>query len=123
MVNLAQLRSIHESIGMPDTGTVYRRTLTTDTTGAQVETFTASPAEPTFKCRLSFYGGNRPTLPDTTDGGRINAPERFLLTTPVSLELSEADRVEVNGAMYAIVSTLDVKSFETAKRMLVTKVI
>lgn len=120
---LAKIRQIHETTGMPDTATAYRRTLATDTTGAQVETFTASPAELPFPCRLSFYGGNRPNLPDTQQGGTIRQPERFILTYPASVTLAVEDRVEVNGVLYGITSTVDARSFETAKRVLVTRIV
>lgn len=116
---LNMLRAVHEATAMPNTATRYERSLTTDATGAQVETFTSGEQ---FACRLAFYGGNRPTLPDVQQGGRINQPERFILTYPVSVTLNEADRVSVNDVLYDILSSLDARSLETAKRALVARV-
>jgi hypothetical protein len=117
---LNTLRAVHEATGMPDTATRLERSLSVDTTGAQVETFTSGEQ---FACRLAFYSGNRPNLFDVQQGGRINQPERFLLTYPISVTLGESDRVSINDVVYSIVSALDARSLETAKRALLARVI
>lgn len=116
---LNQLRAVHQSIGMPDTGTVFRRTLTDDFQGGKITTY---PQGDSFPCRLAFPGGGSPGSTDSIRAGRIDAPQTYLLTLPVGTQITEQDRVSVNDVMYEVISTMDARSFETAKRLLVTRV-
>lgn len=125
---LNNMRRIHETL-MPDTATILRRTLTDDSRGGQTASW--SSIGETCACRLAFYA-NRPTMPDTINGGRIDQNERYLLTVPVGIVLSVADRVTVRGVTYELISPTDDgiddfessggRSYQTAIRLLVKRV-
>ena len=117
---LNQLRAIHQATAMPDTGYVFSYTLTDDLQGGKIASYTQSDS---FSCRLMFYSGDgRPGSSDAVRAGRIDAPQLFLLTFPAGTQIAEQDQVRVNDVMYEIVSALDARSFETAKRLLVKRV-
>lgn len=116
---LSQLRSIHQATAMPDTGYVFRYTLTDDLQGGKIASYTQGDS---FPCRLMFYSGGSPGSSDAVRAGRIDAPQLFLLTFPVGTFIAEEDQVRVNDVMYEIVSALDARTFETAKRLLVKRV-
>lgn len=123
MLTLAQLnnlRSIHQAIAMPDTATIFRRTMVDNDRGGQKATYPSDGVD--VACRLAFEGGNRPNRSDGNNGGRIEAAERFILTLPYGTEIAETDRAQVNGAMYEVVSIAASRSFETAIRLLVKRV-
>lgn len=129
---LNQLRTIHQRIAMPDTATIFRRVMVDNDRGGARATYNDDSVE-TTPCRMAFFGG-RPVMPDTDKGGRIEASERYLFTAPLGLGLNPYDRLKVNGVMFEIISATDdqtaqqfyetenLRSFQTALRLLVKKV-
>jgi hypothetical protein len=129
---LNQIRTTHQMIGMPDKATIFRRTMADNDRGGARATYSDESAE-TTPCRLAFYS-NRPMMTDNDRGGRIEAAERYLFTAPLGLGLNPYDRLQVNGAMFEIISASDdqtaaeyyeaenLRSFQTAIRLLVKKV-
>ncbi len=115
---LAQLRTLHER-ALPNTATILRRTLTSDGQGGQTQSYASVG---TTICRLAFFGGNRPVMPDTEQSGKIEPKERWIVTLPYGADALETDRLTINGVTYEIVSALDRRSHETARRLLVKRV-
>src|SRR5262245_7062996 len=104
---------------MPDTATILRRTLTSDSQGGQTQSYSSVG---TSVCRLAFFGGNRPVIPDTEQAGKIDPKERYIATLPYNASILETDRLTINSVTYEIVSALPTRSYETARRLLVKRV-
>lgn len=100
------------------TAVIFTRTLSTDTYGAQAETFAEGD---TVACRLDFQQP-KPTQKDSVEGGATVSQEVFHLALPHDAAITEADRVVVNDNTYAVVSSLDDRSWAAVKRLLVKRV-
>src|SRR5262249_23178079 len=101
------------------TVTILRRTLTSDGQGGQQQSYASIG---TNICRLMFAGGNRPIIPDSESAGKIDPMERYIATLPYNVTVLETDRLTINSTPYEIVSILAVRSYETAKRLLVKRI-
>src|SRR5262249_25520203 len=104
---------------MPDIVTILRRTLTADGNGGQTQSYGSVG---TTTCRLSFYSGDKPIMFDAANAEKIDPRERYVVTLPFSASILETDRLTINSVTYEIVSALNVRSYETARRLLVKRV-
>lgn len=98
--------------------TLYTRSLSVNSYGAQQETFSVGA---TVACRLDFQQP-KPTQKDQVEGGALVAQEVFHLSLPWNTSLNEADRVVIGGVTYAVVSSLNSRSWSAVKRLLVKRV-
>jgi head-tail adaptor len=102
---------------LPDEAVVMRKTATPDGYGGQVETFAEVARYP---CRIQFNYGI-PANFDSTEGAAVVNRQTFIVTLPHHADVAETDRLEINGATYAIVSSLAPRSVQLSKRILVKK--
>jgi hypothetical protein len=117
---LDSLREVAAEL-LPDTATIYRRTLSADGRGGKVATYAAQIE--TIPCRLTFPGeGDKPTIVDREVGGRIRPQQQFLVTMPTDADVLETDRLGINGTTFDIISSLATRSFQVVKRLLVVPV-
>lgn len=114
---VAEMRAIAAEF-FDSTAVIFTRTLSTDTYGAQSETFAEGD---TVACRLDLQQP-KPTQKDSVEGGATVSQEVFHLALPFDTEIAEADRVVVNATTYAVVSSLDDRSWAAVKRLLVRRV-
>lgn len=117
-IQLAQLRRDANRL-LPDTADIYPREMTDDQRGGQVASW------PTLResvaCRLSATSV-RGRSKDDARGGRIQPAEHWIVSLPVETVIGEADRLEINGTLYEIVSSADRRSFDVNLRLICKRV-
>lgn len=100
---------------MPDTGTIYRRTLTADGNGGKATSYAASE---TVSYRLTMARNGM----DRAEGQQIAADQEWHLTVAYDTDIRETDRFEdANGNTYEVVTTTDLGSYAIRKRVVVKK--
>lgn len=121
MLTTAQLTRMRADANrlLDKTATVYRRTLTTDSSGGQTDTYTALPG--TVKCRLSSTSV-KSRARDMARGERIEAAEGWMASLPIGADVVETDRLLIGALTYEVVSAADPRSFEVNLRLIVKRV-
>jgi head-tail adaptor len=102
---------------LPNEAIVLRLTATPDGYGGQTETFAEVARHP---CRIQFNFGI-PANFDSAEAAAVVNRQTFIVTLPYDADVLATDRLEINGATYAIVSSLAGRSAELSKRILVKK--
>jgi head-tail adaptor len=102
---------------LPDEAIVLRLTAAADGYGSQTETFAEVGRYP---CRIQFNFGI-PANFDSVEGTAVVNRQTFIVTLPYDADVTETDRLEINGAAYSIVSSLAPRSVQLSKRVLCKK--
>lgn len=116
-VELSDIRAAQLD-ALPDTATIQTRTLTSDGNGGKLASYTAGG---TSACRLSF-AGNNPSYRDIAVASKISPQQLYIVTLPHDASVTETSRLVINGATYDVLTALNQRSWQTAKRMLVKRV-
>ena len=88
-----------------------------DGNGGQEQSYTSVG---TAACRISFAGSkSEPTLKDRQIGGRITPQQEWIVTLAHDANVLETDRLQINGEIYEIISSMRRRSWGITKRLLV----
>lgn len=104
---------------LPDTATIYRRTVTEDSSGGEASDWSTRIGE--VKCRLSATSA-KTRAKDAVRGERIEAAEGWIVSLPVGTDVTETDRLTINDTTYEVVSALDNRSYAVNIRLIVKRV-
>jgi hypothetical protein len=121
MLTTAQLAGMRADANrlLDKMATVYRRTLTTDSSGGQADSYTALPG--TVACRLSATSV-KSRARDMARGERIEAAEGWMVSLPIGADVVETDRLLIGAITYEVVSAADPRSYEVNLRLIVKRV-
>lgn len=121
MLTTAQLAGMRADANrlLDKMATVYRRTLTTDSSGGQADSYEAQSG--TVACRLSATSV-KSRARDMARGERIEAAEGWMVSLPIGADVIETDRLLIGALTYEVVSAADPRSFEVNLRLIVKKV-
>jgi hypothetical protein len=128
MLSTAQLNRMRRDANrlLPDTATIYRRTLTADDSGSEAPDWSTKVGE--VKCRLSATSV-KSRARDIVRGGQIEAAEPWIVSLPIGTDLEATDRLEIVcqsrpdlTSTYEVVSSVDPRSFDVNLRVIVKKV-
>lgn len=101
---------------MPDTGTIYRRTLADDGEGGQLATY---EPQGTAVYRLSKHQQGK----DVLSAGMVVAEQEWVLLVPYDTGLRGTDRFKAaDGQMYEVTSNPTLVSYPIVQRVLVKQV-
>lgn len=121
MLTTAQLNQMRHDANrlLPDTATIYRRTVTADDSGGESADWSTKVGE--VKCRLSATSA-KSRARDAVRGERIEAAEGWIVSLPIGTDVTETDRLTINDTTYEVVSALDSRSFGVNIRLIVKRV-
>jgi len=109
--DLDKIKAEQEKL-MPETVYVQRLTRTSDGAGGWSESWQTIA---TTKGRIAAKSGDENEL-----GGKTTAITTYLITLPSDTELTNTDRLQINGQQYQIITPLD-RSEKTALQVICEK--
>jgi hypothetical protein len=128
MLTTAQLNQMRTDANrlLPDDATIYRRTMTEDSTGSETPDWSTKIGE--VKCRLSAQSV-KSRARDIVRGGKIEAAEPWMVSLPIGTDLEVTDRLEIVcqsrpdlTSTYEVVSSAEPRSYDVNLRVIVKKV-
>lgn len=104
MLSPGELASMRETLeaSLPGTAVIQTRTVTSDGGGGGSATWSASGTVP---CRLG--PGVRQGEGEQVDGDRVTPDAQALVTVPFDAEVTESQRLAINGAVYSVTRVSD----------------
>ena len=105
-------------VSLPDSGTIQRRTLSTDGMGGREEAWAAIG---TVDIRISPLGPEA-SGGEEARGSRVATITERMITCPANTDVTTLDRMLTGGVTYEVVSARSPRSFEIARRLEVVEV-
>lgn len=104
---------------LPDTATIYQRTMQADGRGGEVAIWTALAT--TVQCRLSATSVKNRAR-DMLRGDRVEPAEGWIISFPLTAPIGEGDRVKINSTFYEVISSADRRSYDINLRLICKRV-
>ena len=119
MLTAAEIAAMQatQSVALPDTCTIKRRTLTSDGAGGYTESW--SDQATGVACRIAPIRSLSDA--EAAVGGALQGKSVWQLTLPAGQDIQHTDRVVVGGATYEVVSLGSEGAWETATRAIVVR--